>query len=215
MLILTLLEMLFETTGWALPKNIAAQNDTPKKQKSDGTETSKEAEATKAADQLQAQVASLNGNATGKKNKKNKNKNKKRAAEEPAEETNKNKKVKQNNSQQKKKLQELLNKNKKTTAKPENESKKPAVEKKNKKQEAEKVAEKRKIEPKQDIDDGLTPLQRKMKEKLSGARFRWLNEQLYTTPGNKSFKLFQEKPELFDQVNYLYKATSSILLTSN
>jgi hypothetical protein len=51
------------------------------------------------------------------------------------------------------------------------------------------------------VDDGLTPLQRKMKEKLSGARFRWLNEQLYTTPGNKSFKLFQEKPELFDEVS--------------
>lgn len=50
-------------------------------------------------------------------------------------------------------------------------------------------------------DDGLTPLQRKMKEKLSGARFRWLNEQLYTTPGQHSFSLFQEKPELFDQVN--------------
>lgn len=53
---------------------------------------------------------------------------------------------------------------------------------------------------KADLDAGLTPLQRKMKEKLSGARFRWLNEQLYTTPGDKSFKLFQEKPELFDEV---------------
>lgn len=51
-----------------------------------------------------------------------------------------------------------------------------------------------------DEDDGLTPLQRKMKEKLSGARFRWLNEQLYTTPGKHSYELFQEKPELFDQV---------------
>jgi hypothetical protein len=40
-----------------------------------------------------------------------------------------------------------------------------------------------------------------MKEKLSGARFRWLNEQLYTTPGKHSFSLFQEKPELFDEVN--------------
>jgi hypothetical protein len=39
-----------------------------------------------------------------------------------------------------------------------------------------------------------------MKEKLSGARFRWLNEQLYTTPGKHSFSLFQEKPELFDEV---------------
>jgi hypothetical protein len=40
-----------------------------------------------------------------------------------------------------------------------------------------------------------------MKEKLSGARFRWLNEQLYTTPGKHSFSLFQEKPELFDEVS--------------
>ncbi|CDH53960.1 methyltransferase domain containing protein [Lichtheimia corymbifera JMRC:FSU:9682] len=45
----------------------------------------------------------------------------------------------------------------------------------------------------------LTALQQKMKEKLSGARFRWLNEQLYTTKGDESFKLFQEKPELFDE----------------
>ncbi|KAH8555765.1 methyltransferase-domain-containing protein [Umbelopsis sp. PMI_123] len=37
-----------------------------------------------------------------------------------------------------------------------------------------------------------------MKDKLSGSRFRWLNEQLYTTPGNESFALFQEKPELFE-----------------
>ena len=46
----------------------------------------------------------------------------------------------------------------------------------------------------------LTPLQQKMKEKLSGARFRWLNEQLYTTKGDESFSLFKEKPELFDEV---------------
>ncbi|KAI9316117.1 methyltransferase-domain-containing protein [Dichotomocladium elegans] len=45
----------------------------------------------------------------------------------------------------------------------------------------------------------LTPLQQKMREKLTGARFRWLNEQLYTAPGDVSFKLFQEKPELFDE----------------
>lgn len=44
----------------------------------------------------------------------------------------------------------------------------------------------------------LTALQQKMKDKLSGSRFRWLNEQLYTTPGDESFTLFQEKPELFE-----------------
>ncbi|ORZ00471.1 methyltransferase-domain-containing protein, partial [Syncephalastrum racemosum] len=45
----------------------------------------------------------------------------------------------------------------------------------------------------------LTPLQQKMKEKLSGARFRWLNEQLYTTKGDEAFKLFTEQPELFEE----------------
>ncbi|OAD70216.1 hypothetical protein PHYBLDRAFT_155988 [Phycomyces blakesleeanus NRRL 1555(-)] len=38
-----------------------------------------------------------------------------------------------------------------------------------------------------------------MKEKLSGARFRWLNEKLYTTKGDEAYGLFQEKPELFDE----------------
>jgi ribosomal RNA-processing protein 8 len=49
----------------------------------------------------------------------------------------------------------------------------------------------------------LTALQQKMKDKLSGSRFRWLNEQLYTTPGDESFTLFQEKPELFEHVSHL------------
>lgn len=40
-----------------------------------------------------------------------------------------------------------------------------------------------------------------MKDKLSGARFRWLNEKLYTTEGNEAYTLFQEKPELFDEVS--------------
>ncbi|KAI8333386.1 methyltransferase-domain-containing protein [Chlamydoabsidia padenii] len=48
-------------------------------------------------------------------------------------------------------------------------------------------------------EPGLTALQLKMKDKLSGARFRWLNEKLYTTEGNEAFSLFQEKPELFDE----------------
>ncbi|CAO3577174.1 unnamed protein product [Absidia cylindrospora] len=48
-------------------------------------------------------------------------------------------------------------------------------------------------------EPGLTALQLKMKEKLSGARFRWLNEKLYTTEGNEAYSLFQEKPELFDE----------------
>lgn len=34
-------------------------------------------------------------------------------------------------------------------------------------------------------------------ERLQGARFRMLNEQLYTASGKKSYRLFQDNPELF------------------
>lgn len=45
----------------------------------------------------------------------------------------------------------------------------------------------------------LTPLQASMREKLISARFRHLNETLYTAPSEESFKLFQESPEMFDE----------------
>ncbi|KAJ6262424.1 hypothetical protein Dda_3232 [Drechslerella dactyloides] len=43
----------------------------------------------------------------------------------------------------------------------------------------------------------LTPLQEKMRQKLSGARFRHLNQLLYTTPSRKSLALFSSQPEMF------------------
>ena len=39
----------------------------------------------------------------------------------------------------------------------------------------------------------------KMRAKLSGSQFRWLNEQLYTCPGSQAFELMQEQPQLFTQ----------------
>ena len=42
-----------------------------------------------------------------------------------------------------------------------------------------------------------TKLRSKMASKMEGARFRWINEQLYTTTGNDAKKLFQNEPELF------------------
>ncbi|PNY22156.1 25S rRNA (Adenine(645)-N(1))-methyltransferase [Tolypocladium capitatum] len=45
----------------------------------------------------------------------------------------------------------------------------------------------------------LTPLQASMREKLVSARFRHLNETLYTRPSNEAFDLFQESPEMFDE----------------
>ncbi|KAK4450683.1 ribosomal RNA-processing protein 8 [Podospora aff. communis PSN243] len=45
----------------------------------------------------------------------------------------------------------------------------------------------------------LTPLQASMREKLVSARFRHLNETLYTRPSADAFQLFQESPEMFTE----------------
>lgn len=45
----------------------------------------------------------------------------------------------------------------------------------------------------------LTPLQASMREKLISARFRHLNETLYTRPSAEAFNLFKESPEMFTE----------------
>lgn len=45
----------------------------------------------------------------------------------------------------------------------------------------------------------LTPLQKAMRQKLVSARFRHLNQLLYTTPSAKSLELFQSNPEMFEE----------------
>lgn len=45
----------------------------------------------------------------------------------------------------------------------------------------------------------LTPLQQKMMAKLTGSRFRWINEQLYTIKSDEALKLVKEQPSLFDE----------------
>ena len=50
-----------------------------------------------------------------------------------------------------------------------------------------------KIQPK------LTPLQASMRQKLVSARFRHLNQTLYTTPSAHSLSLFSENPEMFHE----------------
>ncbi|ODV62932.1 25S rRNA (adenine645-N1)-methyltransferase ASCRUDRAFT_74378, partial [Ascoidea rubescens DSM 1968] len=44
----------------------------------------------------------------------------------------------------------------------------------------------------------LTPLQRKMMAKLSGSRFRYINEQLYTISSQDAFSMLKNEPALFD-----------------
>ncbi|KPM38901.1 hypothetical protein AK830_g7688 [Neonectria ditissima] len=45
----------------------------------------------------------------------------------------------------------------------------------------------------------LTPLQAAMREKLVSARFRHLNETLYTRPSEEAYQLFAESPEMFGE----------------
>ncbi|SCU90488.1 LADA_0F04434g1_1 [Lachancea dasiensis] len=45
----------------------------------------------------------------------------------------------------------------------------------------------------------LTALQQKMMAKLSGSRFRWINEQLYTITSENALELIKKQPELFDE----------------
>ena len=44
----------------------------------------------------------------------------------------------------------------------------------------------------------LSSLQEKYQKKLEGARFRSINESLYTKKGNEAFLEFQENPALFE-----------------
>lgn len=52
----------------------------------------------------------------------------------------------------------------------------------------------------------LTPLQRKMAAKLSGARFRWINEKLYTTTGQDALALVAAQPGIFKEYHDGFKA---------
>ncbi|CCD22510.1 25S rRNA (adenine645-N1)-methyltransferase NDAI_0A03530 [Naumovozyma dairenensis CBS 421] len=45
----------------------------------------------------------------------------------------------------------------------------------------------------------LTPLQQKMMAKLTGSRFRWINEQFYTIDSGSALDLVKKQPELFDE----------------
>ncbi|CCE82422.1 Piso0_002148 [Millerozyma farinosa CBS 7064] len=56
------------------------------------------------------------------------------------------------------------------------------------------------------ITQNLTPLQQKMMAKLSGSRFRWINEQLYTVSSEDAFSLIQEQPSLFDEYHQGFRA---------
>jgi Hypothetical methyltransferase len=51
----------------------------------------------------------------------------------------------------------------------------------------------------------LSKLQLAMKEKLESARFRFINEQLYTQPGKESFDMMKKDPSLFTAYHTGYR----------
>ncbi|KAJ1865222.1 25S rRNA (adenine645-N1)-methyltransferase [Coemansia sp. RSA 2703] len=52
----------------------------------------------------------------------------------------------------------------------------------------------------------LSKLQQKMQQKLKGARFRWINETLYTTTGDKAFEMVQNDPRIFEEYHQGFSA---------
>ncbi|KAF6046892.1 putative methyltransferase family protein [Candida parapsilosis] len=56
-----------------------------------------------------------------------------------------------------------------------------------------------------------------MMAKLSGSRFRWINEQLYTITSEEALKLIKEQPSLFDEYhkvsNHKFQVGSRTRLT--
>lgn len=58
---------------------------------------------------------------------------------------------------------------------------------------------------KPELKTKLTPMQLKMQQKLSGARFRWINEQLYTTSSSDALSLFKKQPHVFEEYHQGFK----------
>jgi len=46
--------------------------------------------------------------------------------------------------------------------------------------------------------------------KLAGARFRWLNEQLYKAHGNEALRMFQDQPDLFEAYHKGFEAQAAL-----
>ncbi|GAB7362924.1 hypothetical protein MBLNU230_g3224t1 [Neophaeotheca triangularis] len=56
----------------------------------------------------------------------------------------------------------------------------------------------------------LTPMQSAMRQKLTSARFRHLNETLYTAPSEAALKLFASNPEMFEDYHAGFRQQVSV-----
>ncbi|ORY31362.1 methyltransferase-domain-containing protein [Naematelia encephala] len=58
-------------------------------------------------------------------------------------------------------------------------------------------------------EEGLTNLQQGMKAKLEGARFRWINEQLYSTKSTEAVEMMKKDPKIFADYHMTHRALTS------
>jgi len=56
----------------------------------------------------------------------------------------------------------------------------------------------------------LTPMQAAMRQKLVSARFRHLNQTLYTAPSNTALELFDQNPEMFEDYHAGFRQQVSV-----
>lgn len=139
-----------------------------------------------------------------KKKQKNKEKKDKRKAElAKRKEDEKNEEIKENEEELKEETNKEEVKVEKKEVKEDNvkETKKDSK----KRSHAEVEAKAQPVAPVANITK-LTPLQQKMMNKLSGSRFRWINEQLYTISSEDALSLIKNQPELFDEYHQGFRS---------
>ncbi|KAK4685385.1 hypothetical protein P7C73_g4766, partial [Tremellales sp. Uapishka_1] len=60
-----------------------------------------------------------------------------------------------------------------------------------------------------DGNEALTDLQKGMRAKLDGARFRWINEQLYSTPSTEAVAMMKADPKIFADYHQTHRSLTS------
>ncbi|KYG49753.1 hypothetical protein M433DRAFT_261636 [Acidomyces richmondensis BFW] len=64
--------------------------------------------------------------------------------------------------------------------------------------------------PKLPTDETLTPMQSAMRQKLISARFRHLNQTLYTAPSTHALELFDQNPDMFEDYHAGFRQQVSV-----
>ncbi|OCF40200.1 ribosomal RNA-processing protein 8 [Kwoniella heveanensis CBS 569] len=57
---------------------------------------------------------------------------------------------------------------------------------------------------------GMTDMQRSMQAKLEGAKFRWINEQLYSTPSTDAVAMMKKDPKIFADYHNTHRLLTAV-----